>query len=86
MLDGCDVRISGQDVGRGTFSQRFVAYAQLGGCYVINLLFVPCRHAMLVDQKTESVVVPLNTELGSAGKLELANSTSSLSNDVSTEK
>ena len=22
MLDGCDVRISGQDVGRGTFSQR----------------------------------------------------------------
>ncbi|KAH9170042.1 dehydrogenase E1 and transketolase domain-containing protein 1 [Lactarius sanguifluus] len=53
MLEGCDVRISGQDVGRGTFSQR---------------------HAMLVDQKTESVVVPLNTELGSQGKLELANS------------
>ena len=24
MLEGCDVRISGQDVGRGTFSQRFV--------------------------------------------------------------
>ncbi|KAI0297773.1 dehydrogenase E1 and transketolase domain-containing protein 1 [Multifurca ochricompacta] len=53
MLEGCDVRISGQDVGRGTFSQR---------------------HAMLVDQKTESVVVPLNAELGSQGKLELANS------------
>ncbi|KAH9061730.1 dehydrogenase E1 and transketolase domain-containing protein 1 [Lactarius deliciosus] len=53
MLEGCDVRISGQDVGRGTFSQR---------------------HAMLVDQKTESVVVPLNTELGSQGKIELANS------------
>ncbi|KAI9449669.1 dehydrogenase E1 and transketolase domain-containing protein 1 [Lactarius psammicola] len=53
MLEGCDVRISGQDVGRGTFSQR---------------------HAMLVDQKTETVVVPLNTELGSPGKLELANS------------
>jgi hypothetical protein len=30
---------------------------------------------MLVDQKSESVVVPLNTELGSPGKLELANST-----------
>ncbi len=29
---------------------------------------------MLVDQKAESVVVPLNTELGSPGKLELANS------------
>ena len=29
---------------------------------------------MLVDQKTESVVVPLNAELGSQGKLELANS------------
>ncbi|KAH9959953.1 dehydrogenase E1 and transketolase domain-containing protein 1 [Russula dissimulans] len=53
MLEGCDIRISGQDVGRGTFSQR---------------------HAMLVDQKTESVVVPLNTAFASLGKLELANS------------
>ena len=33
-----------------------------------------CRHAMLVDQKTESVVVPLNTALAPHGKLELANS------------
>jgi probable 2-oxoglutarate dehydrogenase E1 component DHKTD1 len=54
MLEGCDVRISGQDVGRGTFSQR---------------------HAMLVDQRTESVIVPLNSELKAGGKLELANST-----------
>ncbi|THV00459.1 dehydrogenase E1 and transketolase domain-containing protein 1 [Dendrothele bispora CBS 962.96] len=65
MLEGNDVRISGQDVGRGTFSQR---------------------HAMLVDQKTEKVVVPLNeflpspkeigfgTTEGVVGKLELANS------------
>jgi len=29
---------------------------------------------MLVDQKTESVVVPLNTALAPPGKLELANS------------
>jgi hypothetical protein len=29
---------------------------------------------MLVDQKTESVVVPLNTTLSPQGKLELANS------------
>lgn len=29
---------------------------------------------MLVDQHTENVVVPLNSELGSEGKLELANS------------
>ena len=36
--------------------------------------FGVCRHAMLVDQKTESVVVPLNTALASQGKLELANS------------
>ena len=39
---------------------------------VLNI--VPRRHAMLVDQKTEAVVVPLNTELSSHGKLELANS------------
>ena len=48
-----DVRISGQDVGRRTFSHR---------------------HAMLVDQKTEGVIVPLNDELRAVGKLELANS------------
>ncbi|EJF58365.1 dehydrogenase E1 and transketolase domain-containing protein 1 [Dichomitus squalens LYAD-421 SS1] len=53
MLEGYDVRISGQDVGRGTFSQR---------------------HAMLVDQRTEGVVVPLNLALGGGGRLELANS------------
>ncbi|KAG6864116.1 hypothetical protein C0991_012381, partial [Blastosporella zonata] len=55
MLEGCDVRISGQDVGRGTFSQR---------------------HAMLVDQRTERVVVPLNEdgEFKAEGRLELANS------------
>ncbi len=53
MLDGTDVRISGQDVGRGTFSHR---------------------HAMLVNQRTEGVIVPLNNELKADGKLELANS------------
>ncbi|KAI0676210.1 dehydrogenase E1 and transketolase domain-containing protein 1 [Trametes maxima] len=53
MLEGYDVRISGQDVGRGTFSQR---------------------HAMLVDQRTEGVVVPLNLALPCEGRLELANS------------
>lgn len=53
MLEGNDVRISGQDVGRGTFSHR---------------------HAMLVNQKTEGVVVPLNDKLNADGKLELANS------------
>ncbi|KAK7048480.1 2-oxoglutarate dehydrogenase E1 component mitochondrial [Favolaschia claudopus] len=53
MQEGYDIRISGQDVGRGTFSQR---------------------HAMLVNQKTEGVVVPLNDALEAPGKLELANS------------
>jgi 2-oxoglutarate dehydrogenase complex dehydrogenase (E1) component-like enzyme len=53
MLDGIDIRISGQDVGRGTFSHR---------------------HAMLVNQKTEGVIVPLNDNLKAEGKLELANS------------
>ncbi|CAA7261195.1 unnamed protein product [Cyclocybe aegerita] len=53
LLEGTDVRISGQDVGRGTFSHR---------------------HAMLVNQKNEGVIVPLNDELNADGKLELANS------------
>jgi probable 2-oxoglutarate dehydrogenase E1 component DHKTD1 len=53
MLEGNDIRISGQDVGRGTFSHR---------------------HAMLVNQRTEGVIVPLNDELKADGKLELANS------------
>ncbi|PPR00571.1 hypothetical protein CVT24_005456 [Panaeolus cyanescens] len=57
LISGNDVRISGQDVGRGTFSHR---------------------HAMLVDQKTEKVTVPLNEfaiqTAGERGKLELANS------------
>ena len=53
MVQNYDVRISGQDVGRGTFSHR---------------------HAMLVNQQTEGVVVPLNDELQADGKLELANS------------
>ncbi|KII87937.1 hypothetical protein PLICRDRAFT_92812 [Plicaturopsis crispa FD-325 SS-3] len=53
LREGCDVRISGQDVGRGTFSHR---------------------HAMLVDQKTEQVYVPLNDALKAEAKLELANS------------
>jgi len=53
MLEGVDIRISGQDVGRGTFNHR---------------------HAMLVNQKTEGVIVPLNDELKAEGKLELANS------------
>ncbi|KAK0189264.1 thiamine diphosphate-binding protein [Armillaria mellea] len=52
LLEGYDVRISGQDVGRGTFSQR---------------------HAMLVNQKNENTIVPLNDELSAPGKLELAN-------------
>jgi probable 2-oxoglutarate dehydrogenase E1 component DHKTD1 len=40
------------------------------------LLFFHVRHAMFVDQQDESVVVPLNTELNSKGRLELANSKS----------
>ncbi|KAF9081907.1 hypothetical protein BGX23_000308, partial [Mortierella sp. AD031] len=53
LSEGFDVRICGQDVGRGTFSQR---------------------HAMLVDQKTERVHVPLNAMSESQGHLEVANS------------
>ncbi|CAB0031967.1 unnamed protein product [Trichogramma brassicae] len=51
---GYNVRISGQDVGRGTFSQR---------------------HAMLVDQSSGEMHVPLNAmHSDQMGKIELANS------------
>lgn len=54
MYQGHNVRISGEDVGRGTFSQR---------------------HAMLVDQQTNEIHIPLNNmQHGKGGKLEIANS------------
>lgn len=54
MYQGHNVRISGEDVGRGTFSQR---------------------HAMLVDQQTNEMFIPLNgLNHGDGGKLEIANS------------
>ncbi|EDV52980.1 probable 2-oxoglutarate dehydrogenase E1 component DHKTD1 homolog, mitochondrial [Drosophila erecta] len=55
MYQGHNVRISGEDVGRGTFSHR---------------------HAMLVDQQTNEMYIPLNNmEGGNGGKLEVAHST-----------
>ncbi|KAG7199330.1 hypothetical protein KM043_018178 [Ampulex compressa] len=54
LYQGYNVRISGQDIGRGTFSQR---------------------HAMLVDQSTGEIQIPLNSMIkGQVGKIELANS------------
>ncbi|XP_031631638.1 probable 2-oxoglutarate dehydrogenase E1 component DHKTD1 homolog, mitochondrial [Contarinia nasturtii] len=54
MYQGHNVRISGEDVGRGTFSQR---------------------HAMLVDQQTNEIYIPLNDmSHGNGGKIEIANS------------
>ncbi|KAL0103441.1 hypothetical protein PUN28_017599 [Cardiocondyla obscurior] len=54
LYQGYNVRISGQDVGRGTFSHR---------------------HAMLVDQSTGAIFIPLNSMVdGQVGKLEVANS------------
>jgi probable 2-oxoglutarate dehydrogenase E1 component DHKTD1 len=68
LVDGYNVRISGQDVGRGTFSQRHHAPRMVGKSLTFS------RHAMLVDQVTENVTVPLNDQLGCLQKLELANS------------
>ncbi|CAG8675994.1 14887_t:CDS:10, partial [Cetraspora pellucida] len=49
MLEGHNVRLCGQDVGRGTFSQR---------------------HAMIVCQDTEKIVVPLNNLARDQGMFE----------------
>ncbi|CAG9764871.1 unnamed protein product [Ceutorhynchus assimilis] len=55
LFEGNNVRISGQDIGRGTFSQR---------------------HAMFVDQETNSIHIPLNNiHAKQEAFLELANST-----------
>ena len=56
-------------LARGTYRDTNTRFRVYG-----FLLYMLCRHAMLVDQTSESVVVPLNTALGSSGKLELANS------------
>lgn len=54
LYEGYNVRISGQDVGRGTFSQR---------------------HAMLVDQDTNKLYIPLNDiDREQKAFLEVANS------------
>ncbi|XP_060528798.1 probable 2-oxoglutarate dehydrogenase E1 component DHKTD1 homolog, mitochondrial [Cylas formicarius] len=54
LFEGYNVRISGQDVGRGTFSQR---------------------HAMLVDQNTNQMFIPLNSLYPEqTANLEVANS------------
>lgn len=54
MYQGHNVRLSGEDIGRGTFSHR---------------------HAMLIDQKTNEMIIPLNAMKGGlGGKLELAHS------------
>ena len=75
MLDGCDIRIAGQDVGRGTFSHRYVLFTLMRCPFLIPVFSDASSHAMLVDQNTEGVIVPLNHALtGAAGKLELANS------------
>lgn len=54
IYQGFNVRISGQDVGRGTFSHR---------------------HAMIVDQTTDDIIIPLNHIIPSqTGKFEVCNS------------
>ncbi|XP_073952200.1 probable 2-oxoadipate dehydrogenase complex component E1 homolog [Choristoneura fumiferana] len=54
LMEGRHVRLSGEDVGRGTFSHR---------------------HAMLVDQETENIYIPLNhIHDQQKGFLEVANS------------
>lgn len=54
MYQGHNVRLSGEDVGRGTFAHR---------------------HAMIVDQKTNEIFIPLNSmDGGLGGKFEVANS------------
>lgn len=54
MYQGYNVRISGEDVGRGTFAHR---------------------HAMMVDQQSNEMFIPLNAmEGGYGGKLEVASS------------
>lgn len=58
------MRLSGQDVGRGTFSQRYIVLLQ-HFCILLS-------HAMIVDQQNDERVIPLNRIEGQRAFLEVA--------------
>lgn len=86
LYQGYNVRISGQDVGRGTFSQRHAMLVDqsTGGTLIsnkylrnLNLLLV-CRSIEMIFIQTReflAIFIPLNLMVGNqTGKLEVANS------------
>uniref|UniRef100_A0A0K0DHB6 Transket_pyr domain-containing protein n=1 Tax=Angiostrongylus cantonensis TaxID=6313 RepID=A0A0K0DHB6_ANGCA len=72
LLEGNDVRLSGQDVGRATFSFRAISYAHWISVDYIN--YLKFRHAMLVDYESDLTHIPLNfISKEQKGYLEIAN-------------
>lgn len=74
MYQGHNVRISGEDVGRGNCNCLELGRKGLHFVFCLLGTFAQ-RHAMLVDQETNEVFVPLNSMKGGlGGKYEIANS------------
>ncbi|KAJ1667672.1 hypothetical protein IW140_001272 [Coemansia sp. RSA 1813] len=68
--DGYNVRLCGQDVGRGTFSQRHAMFV----CQETERVHIPLNHMKYSDNDADSSVEASSSRQRRRGKLEVVNS------------